>query len=167
MKPTPTGQVIRTPKGSDLVLTRTIRASAEDVWASVTESPRTARWFGPWEGDAAPGNTVKLQLVHEEGQPWVDLRIDACEPPSRLAVSMIDDHGHWRMEAIVTPVDDGTELRLVQHLEPGMKAEGTGPGWEYYLDMLIASREGKPLPSFDDYYPAQEAYYQQLLENPS
>lgn len=25
-----------------------------------------------------------------------------------------------------------------------------GPGWEYYLDMLVAAREGKPLPSFGD-----------------
>lgn len=166
MKPTPTGKVIRTPKGSDLVLTRTLRAPAEDVWASVTESSRTARWFGPWEGDAAPGNMIKLQMVHEEGQPWIDLRIDACEPPSRLAVSMIDENGNWLMEAIVTPIEGGTELRLVQHLEPGMKVTGSGPGWEYYLDMLIATRDGTPLPSFDDYYPAQEAYYQDLLENP-
>ena len=35
-----------------------------------------------------------------------------------------------------------------------------GPGWEYYLDMLVASREGDPQPSFDDYYPAQHEYYQ-------
>ena len=34
-----------------------------------------------------------------------------------------------------------------------------GPGWEYYLDMLVAAREGKPLPSFGDYYPAQKAHY--------
>jgi hypothetical protein len=37
-----------------------------------------------------------------------------------------------------------------------------GPGWEYYLDNLVASRDGAPLPDFDDYYPAQAAYYESL-----
>ncbi|MET0132359.1 MAG: SRPBCC family protein, partial [Kibdelosporangium sp.] len=162
MKPLPTGQVIRTPKGSDLVLTRTLRAPIEDVWASVTESERTARWFGPWEGEGAPGNTVKLQMVHEEGQPWCDLQIDACDAPNRLAVSMVDGSGTWRMEALLTETDGVTELQLVQHLAADQNITGSGPGWEYYLDMLIASRDGKPLPNFDDYYPAQEPYYQNL-----
>jgi uncharacterized protein YndB with AHSA1/START domain len=167
MKPLPTGKLIRTPKGFDLILTRTLRAPVEDVWASVTESERTARWFGPWEGEAAPGNTVKLQMVHEEGRPWCDLNIEACERPNRLAVSMVDSAGTWRMEALLTETAGTTELRLVQHLDTEQGITGSGPGWEYYLDMLIASREGEPLPSFDDYYPAQEPYYQELMENPS
>jgi hypothetical protein len=37
-----------------------------------------------------------------------------------------------------------------------------GPGWEYYLDMLVASREDLPTPSFDDYYPAMKPYYESL-----
>ena len=53
MSPIPTGRLFRTDTGSDLVLSRTFRASAEDVWASLTEPERTARWFGPWKGDAA------------------------------------------------------------------------------------------------------------------
>jgi hypothetical protein len=35
----------------------------------------------------------------------------------------------------------------------------TGPGWEYYLDMLVAQRNGNPLPSFNDYCPAQRDYF--------
>ncbi|MEU8105758.1 ATPase, partial [Nonomuraea muscovyensis] len=66
MSPTPTGRLFRTDTGSDLVLRRTFRAPAEDVWASLAESDRTARWFGPWEGDAAPGRTIKVQLAYEE-----------------------------------------------------------------------------------------------------
>jgi hypothetical protein len=37
-----------------------------------------------------------------------------------------------------------------------------GPGWEYYLDALVASREGQPLPKFDAYYPEQKAYFTSL-----
>jgi uncharacterized protein YndB with AHSA1/START domain len=164
MKPFPTGRLVRTASGYDLVLTRTLRAPIEDVWASVTESPRTARWFGPWEGVGAPGHTVKLQMVHEEGHPWMDIRIDACEPPHRLAISTVDDAGVWRMEAQLTESDDVTTLQLIQHVERTDIIGSSGPGWEYYLDMLIASREGRPLPGFDDYYPAQQEYYDGLVE---
>ena len=56
MSPTPTGRLF----GDDLVLTRTLRAPIADVWASITEPDRTARWFGPWQGDAGPGSTITV-----------------------------------------------------------------------------------------------------------
>ncbi len=46
MSPTPTGRL----SGNDLVLTRTFRAPIADVWASLTDPWRTARWSGPWQG---------------------------------------------------------------------------------------------------------------------
>jgi hypothetical protein len=45
--PRPTGKLLRTGAGSDLILNRTFRAGIEDVWASETEPEHTARWFGP------------------------------------------------------------------------------------------------------------------------
>ncbi|WP_113701799.1 SRPBCC family protein [Nonomuraea lactucae] len=160
----PTGRLFRTEKGSDLVLTRTFRAPAEDVWASITEPDRTARWFGPWEGDAGPGRTVKVQLLFEEGAPWYDLRIDACEAPRRLAVSSLDESGAWHLELLLSEVDGGTELRFVQHLETEDGIGEIGPGWEYYLDLLVASRDGTTAPSFDDYYPSLKAYFTDLAQ---
>jgi hypothetical protein len=41
----PTGRLVPTADGSELILSRTFRAPIEDVWASVTEPDRTARWF--------------------------------------------------------------------------------------------------------------------------
>jgi uncharacterized protein YndB with AHSA1/START domain len=156
MSPKPTGQVL----GNDLVLTRTFRAPIDDVWASVTKSERTALWFGRWEGDAGPGKTVRLQLTHEKDQPWSDVVIEECEAPYRLVVAMKDDYGDWRIALTLTQTDDDTtELRFVQPLSDRKLAGDVGPGWEYYLDMLVASREGKALPSFADYYPSQKAYY--------
>jgi hypothetical protein len=64
-------------------------------------------------------------------------------------------HGWW-------PAGGVTTLRFVQHLEPGAEVGAVGPGWEYYLDMLVASRSGGPLPDFGDYYPSQAAYYEGL-----
>lgn len=155
MSPVPTGQVI----GNDLILTRRFRAPIHDVWTSVTKSESTARWFGPWEGDAGPGKVVRLQLVHERGRPWTEVAIEDCEAPRRLPLTMRDEFGAWRLELSLTQTEDTTTLRFVQHLSDRELAGAVGPGWEYYLDMLVAAREGKTLPSFDDYYPSQKAYY--------
>jgi hypothetical protein len=40
-----------------------------------------------------------------------------------------------------------------------MNVGDLGPGWEFYLDNLVASRSNGPLPDFNDYYPAQKAFY--------
>jgi uncharacterized protein YndB with AHSA1/START domain len=134
------------------------------VWASITESDRTARWFGPWESDAGPGRTVKVQLLFEEGTPWFDLRIDACEAPRRLAVSSLDESGAWHLELLLSEADGGTELRFVQHLETEDGIGEIGPGWEFYLDLLVASRDGTTAPSFDDYYPSMKAHFTDLAQ---
>jgi uncharacterized protein YndB with AHSA1/START domain len=159
MTPRPTGRLLSGDKGRDLVLVRSFRAPIEDVWASITEPERTARWFASWTGDAAPGNTIRYRLVFEEGAPEADMTIDACESPHHLAVSTSDDYGTWRLEARLSESDGVTELTFVQHLDEGADVGSVGPGWEYYLDMLVASRDGSPLPDFDDYYPSQKAYY--------
>ncbi|WP_437646834.1 SRPBCC family protein [Sorangium sp. So ce362] len=159
MSPRPTGRVRSTATGADLVITRSFRAPIEDVWQSVTASESTARWIGPWDGEAGPGKTVRLQMAFEQGAPWCDVSIEACEPPHRVALSAKGDYGAWRLELSLAAKGETTELTFVQHLTDPALAGDTGPGWEYYLDMLVASRLGEPLPSFADYYPAQRDYY--------
>jgi uncharacterized protein YndB with AHSA1/START domain len=158
MSPTPTGRLF----GNELVLTRTFRAPIDDVWASLTEPERTARWFGRWEGEGGTGHTVKVQMALEEGKPWMDMTVDACEPPRRLAISAGDPEdagGRWLLDLSLTENDGTTELRFSQRLTTTDGVGEIGPGWEFYLDALVASREGLPLPSFDDYYPAQRNYF--------
>ncbi len=156
MSPTPTGRLF----GNDLVLTRTFRAPVADVWASLTDPERTARWFGPWQGDAAPGRTIKVQMVHEEGKPWMDMTIDACDPPRRLALSAVNEHGNWYLDMVLAESAGVTELRFTQHLTDTEDVGEVGPGWEYYLDALAASRDGRPTPNFDDYYPAMKNHFE-------
>ena len=162
----PTGRLFPTTDGNDLVVSRTFRAPIEDVWASVTEPERTARWFGPWKGDAGPGRTIQMQMAYEERAPWFDVVIEACDPPERLAVSMGDDNGTQRVELLLSHTDGRTELRLVHHLAATDAVGEMGPGWEYYLDMLVAARDGSATPSFDDYYPAMKPYYEALTTEP-
>lgn len=158
MTPSPTGRLL----GRDLTMTRSFTAPIEDVWASITESERTARWFASWTGDAGPGKKIRFRLVLEEGAPESEMTIDACEPPHHLAVSAQDEWGSWRLEARLAHEDGVTVLTFVHHLDEGVDVGSVGPGWEYYLDCLVASCDDEALPSFDDYYPAQKAYYEGL-----
>ncbi|KRB08012.1 SRPBCC family protein [Lysobacter sp. Root690] len=155
MSPKPSGHL----HGNDLMITRSFQATFDDVWESVTKPEKTALWFGGWEGEAGVGNVIRLQLIHEKGRPWSNVKIEACEAPHRLVVTMKDDYGDWRIELTLMQVGSTTELRFVQPLSDRELVGDVGPGWEYYLDKLVAAREGKPSPSFDDYYPAQKAHY--------
>lgn len=160
MTPDPTGRLTRLdPAQYDLTLKRRFRAPIEDVWASLTESNRTERWYGPWRGESGIGRTIEVQMGFEEDASWMTMQIDACDAPRRLALSATNDYGVWRLELTLSEAGGVTELEFVQHLDDTTPVENIGPGWEFYLDMLVASREDKPLPAFEDYYPAQQAYY--------
>lgn len=159
MTPTPSGKVFPTAAGLDLVLTRTFSADIGDVWASITEPERTARWFGRWEGEAAPGKTVQLTPAFEEGAEPGDVEIIECEPPSRLVVALASPGESWLIEIELSERDSLTELTFTHHLNEGTPAQDTGPGWEYYLDKLVASRDGSAEPNWDDYYPAMKEHY--------
>ena len=64
-------------------------------------------------------------------------------------------YGTWLLELALTETDGTTELRFVQHLTSVEGIAEVGAGWEYYLDLLVASRDGSPRPQFDDYHPAR------------
>jgi uncharacterized protein YndB with AHSA1/START domain len=65
VSPRPTGLLRLTGGARDLELTRTFAASIDDVWASITEPERTARWFASWTGEPGPGRTIRYRLVFE------------------------------------------------------------------------------------------------------
>ncbi len=163
--PRPSGRLVRLVDQLELQLSRTFRAPIDDVWASVTEPERTARWIGPWEGDGAPGNDITLKMIYEDQSQgsMTQLHIDACEAPRLLAVTAEDDHGIWRIELRLTQTGPTTELQLVHLLESTEGLGDVGPGWEYYLDMLVAAESGNEQPSFDDYYLSQMPYYEGLI----
>jgi uncharacterized protein YndB with AHSA1/START domain len=157
MNSKPTGRL----RGNDLVLSRTFRAPINDVWTSVTSSESTARWFGPWER-AAEDKKIRIQMAFEEGKPWLDGTIEHCEAPHHLAVRTKGGYGEKLLSMKLTESDGMTTLEFVHH-NVNRKAIGElGPGWEYYLDLLVASRDGQPPPAFDAYYPAQKAYFTSL-----
>jgi uncharacterized protein YndB with AHSA1/START domain len=157
--PTATGRLVPTASGHDLALTREFRAPIDDVWDSVTQPERVARWFGHWSGEAGPGKTISLTMTAEDGAPTSDVTITACTPPQHLAVAVVDEQGTWHLELHLSEQGGVTTLELVHHLAPDAPVGEVGPGWEFYLDRLVASREAAPMPDFDDYYPSLKDHF--------
>jgi uncharacterized protein YndB with AHSA1/START domain len=156
----PTGKVERTASGADVIITRSFRANIEDVWESVTVSDSTARWIGSWDGEPGPGNTIRFKMLYEGGDHESAAVIERCEPPRHLALTMRDAHGDWRLSLTLQQRGETTELTFVQHLTGNQSAGDIGPGWEYYLDRLVAARDGTPMPVFEEYYPSQKQHYE-------
>jgi uncharacterized protein YndB with AHSA1/START domain len=164
MSPRPTGRLVPTASGADLVLERSFRAPIADVWQSVTDPDSMSRWFGTWSGEAGPGKYVTLQMGFEKDAPPTQVLIEQCDAPRHLAVAMKDEHGDWQLSISLSEEGDTTHLRFVQHLLDTKQVGDVGPGWEYYLDMLVAARAQQPLPDFNDYYPAQKQYFLEQLK---
>jgi uncharacterized protein YndB with AHSA1/START domain len=158
--PRPTGSLETTPSGLRLVLTRTFGASVDDVWTSVAEPDGLGRWIGTWEGDPASGH-VLFVMTAEGATEGEECRILRCEPPRRLAVETSVGEAAWRLEIELAEVAGVTTMTFRQALGPADDASGIGPGWEYYLDRLVAARAGRDPAEveWDRYYPALATHY--------
>ena len=128
-----------------LVLDRTFEAPIESVWAAVTEPDRLARWIGTWTGDPASGQVDFRMLFEGEDAPDEVFSIDECDPPRRLATrhQIPGNDFVWRLELDLTERDGVTTLTFAQVMEDPEVAENVGPGWEYYLDRLVAAEAGR------------------------
>ena len=160
MTPTPTGRIEQDGDRRRLVLTRTFSAPAEDVWAAVTQPDRLARWIGTFTGDPVSGR-VLFRMTAEEGAPEEDVEIRACEPPSRLWLTFHVGEDAWSVDLDLAETDGVTTLTFAQPVDPA-QVENVGPGWEYYLDRLVAAETGGDPDSLDfdrDYYPAMAEHY--------
>jgi uncharacterized protein YndB with AHSA1/START domain len=154
MNPQPTGVI----DGTDLILTRTFRAPIEDVWTSITDPASTARWFATWEGDAGEGKVIRWKMTFEKGDAWEEVMIDRCDRPNQLAVTSRGEFA-WSLDVRLEQTGDLTKMTFVHKNVDKKMAGEIGPGWEYYLDNLVAARDDTKLPSFDDYYPSQKPYF--------
>lgn len=155
------GRITRTARGADLAMTRSLAVDAEEAWNYITKSELTEQWFGPWEGDARPGGAVRVRMRFEDHEPAIGMRILECEAPALLVLKAEEEVGGWHLEVLVEEDGDDSLVTLIHHLD-AENLEGVGeigPGWEYYLDLLVAATEGTERPGFDAYYPAlREAY---------
>lgn len=157
----PTGRIVHEGGRRALLITREFRAPIEDVWAAVTEPERLSRWIGTWAGDPASGR-VAFTMTAEEGAVAEDMEIRECDPPRLLAVTSHVGEEQWLLELRLEEHDGTTTLTFTQPGIDPVQAESVGPGWEYYLDRLVAVESGGDVGTIDfdrDYYPAMQEHY--------
>jgi hypothetical protein len=98
--------------------------------------------------------------------PEEDMEIRECDPPRRLAVTSHVGDDQWHLDLDLVERDGVTVLTFSQPDIDPVAAESVGPGWEYYLDRLVAAETGGDVDAVDfdrDYYPAMLEHYRAQL----
>jgi uncharacterized protein YndB with AHSA1/START domain len=162
MSAKPTGRLAHREDGLYLMLNRLFPAPIEDVWASLTRPAELQKWIGTYSGSPATG-AVKFLMSAEEDAAWEYVSILECHPPRRFAGDFGEGDDEWRALFHLVEGDGMTTLTFGQRLHSAAEASTVGPGWDYYLDRLVAARAGAPLPQWEHYYPAHAQFYKDLV----
>ena len=131
-----------------------IAASADKVWAAITQPPLISQWFGRAEFDDAGVGTLT----------WDDhgsfpVRVEAADEPhaityrwsndgaSGVIPSQLDEATSTTFTFTLTPVEGGTRLTVVETgfgatSDPLANLEDHRQGWNSELDELVALLEG-------------------------
>jgi uncharacterized protein YndB with AHSA1/START domain len=113
----------------------------EDLWSALTEPERLARWVAKVDGDLRLGGEFEATFTSS----WVGPgRIDVCEPPQRLRVTM--SPGQEEETVIVAElVADGNQTILVIE-ERGLPLDeiaAHGAGWQAHVEDLATHLAGR------------------------
>src|SRR6266496_2942124 len=82
----------------------------DDLWSSITDPVRLARWHGQIERALRPGGEFRLSLEADDIES--NGRSDACEPPERLVVTTRETDESYRKGQGVPPFDAVKEITL-------------------------------------------------------
>jgi uncharacterized protein YndB with AHSA1/START domain len=148
-----------------IVLPRTFRMPRDEVWKAVTEPERLERWIGTWSGDPAEGRVSFRMTAEGEDIPANDYVITGCRPTEHLGLEADAAGMHFELRLDLSEEDGVTTLLFAQRMTDAETASSVGPGWEYYLDRLVAAETGGDVAgvTWDDYYPALADDYRALV----
>jgi uncharacterized protein YndB with AHSA1/START domain len=136
----------------------------DDLWSALTDPARLARWYGEVEGDLRVGGEFDVRVT----DAWEGTgRVDACEPPRRLLLTMRDadpqpgQPDETVIEAQLT-ADGGQTVLVVEDRGlplPLLAAYGAGVQIHFeHIAELIAGRELRDTESrWGELLPAYEA----------
>jgi len=119
----------------------------DDLWSALTDPHRLARWYGEVEGDLRLGGEFRARVF---ASGWEGTgRVDACEPPRRLLLTMRDaDPRPGQPDETVIDAQlaaDGDQTILVLE-ERGMPLDllaAYGAGIQVHVEDLAAYLAGR------------------------
>ncbi len=157
-----TGRVVRDAIGLELIVQRRLPLALDDAWEWVTAPARLKQWMGVLKGRPALGAALQLKMTAEDGAPSVPLQVLECEPLLRYVVEQGDDADAMRLRVSLAETAAGTTVFFGHRLASARLAGDYGPGWEWYLDRLVAAVNGDAMPDFADYSPQQKPYFERI-----
>jgi uncharacterized protein YndB with AHSA1/START domain len=142
----------------------------DDLWSALTDPERLARWWGRVEGDLRQGSEFRLSTVWDGNG-----RVDVCEPPRHLRVTVRESDESYRKGVGVPPFDatleatltaDGDRTVLVIRAEgmPLDKVAFYGVGWQIHAENLAAHVAGRELGDTEARWEELLPAYQGLAE---
>lgn len=115
---------------------------AEDLWSALTDPHRLARWIAQVDGDLHLGGTFQARFTSSWEGPG---RVDVCEPPRRLLVTMCPGQDDQTViEAEIFPDGDRSRLVIEERGLPLNEAAAHGGGWQAHVEDLAAHLAGRP-----------------------
>ncbi|MCX7522614.1 SRPBCC domain-containing protein [Microbacterium sp. STN6] len=162
MTPQPTGRLVRHSDGVYVVLDRVFLAPIDDVWGSLTRPYRLATWLGECTGHVSTG-AVRIRKAGIPDMEWEHVAVLECEAPTRFRGEVGSNGDSRRVYWHLTHANSYTTVTLGQRRENGTLEPLMGVRTEYCLDRLVAARAKRPLPVWDDYYPALLPHYEKLV----
>ena len=114
----------------------------DDLWSTLTDPRRLARWIAEVEGDLSLGGEFRARFT----SGWEGTgRVEACEPPRRLLVLTrdADEPDEEVLEATLTSDGDQTILIIEARGLPIEYLAAHGAGWQVHVEDLAAHLAGR------------------------
>jgi uncharacterized protein YndB with AHSA1/START domain len=114
----------------------------DDVWAALTDPERLARWLGTLDGDLRCGQQFHARFFASESE--VTGRIEVCEPPQHLLVSMTetDTTDLQFMEVTLSARGEQTVLVVEERGMPPEQLAAYGAGVQVHVEDLATYLRG-------------------------
>ncbi|KGJ77474.1 hypothetical protein GY21_07980 [Cryobacterium roopkundense] len=157
-----TGRLVHRDDGLYLMMDRLFTAIPDDVWATMTRPAELEKWIGTLTGAPNTG-AAKFRMSAEPEAQAQYVTILECSAPHRFLGDFGEGEDAWRALFHLVEGNGMTTLTFGQRLRNPAEAATVGPGWDYYLDRLVAYRAGRPLPTWDGYYPALAQAYKDMI----
>ena len=134
---------LRSAEGKGIVrIEERFDTDVDDLWSALTDPRRLARWIGEVEGDLRLGGEFRFSFFASGSEGTG--RVEACEPPRRLLLTMaLDQPDEDVIEATLTADGDQTILVWEERGMPLDQLAAYGAGVQIHVEDLAAYLAGR------------------------